>query len=49
MHEAHGWFLDARTAKLVAAVWIAVVLIYGFWRSRGAAAQDTIRGSGPIF
>jgi hypothetical protein len=49
MHETHGWFLDAHLAKLVTAGWVAVVVLYGLWRSRGAAAQDTIRESGPIF
>ena len=48
MHDAHAWFLDARLAKLVAAIWMAVVLGYGLWRSRGAGAQDVIRESGPI-
>ena len=48
MHEAYGWFLDARLAKLVAAAWMAAVIVYGLWRSRGAAAQDVIRESGPI-
>ena len=48
MHEHAGWFLDVRTAKIVVAVWLVAVIAYGFWRSRGAAAQDAIRESGPI-
>jgi hypothetical protein len=35
--------------NIAIAVWVAVVLVYGFWRSRGAAAQDAIRESGPVF
>jgi hypothetical protein len=49
MHDAHAWFLDARLAKLLALAWMVAVIVYGFWRSRGAAAQDVIRESGPIF
>ena len=48
MHEVGHWMLDARTAKIVVLAWIALALIYGLWRSRGAAAQDPIRESGPI-
>jgi len=48
MHDTQGWLLDARLAKIVAAAWVAAVLVYGFWRSRGAAVQDEIRESGPI-
>jgi hypothetical protein len=48
MHEAHAWFLDARIAKIVTAVWMAAVIVYGLWRSRGAAPQDPIRDSGPV-
>jgi hypothetical protein len=47
MHEA-GWLLDARTAKIIVTIWLAAVVVYGFWRSRGAAALDPIRESGPI-
>jgi hypothetical protein len=49
MHETHGWLLDARLAKILTVAWVAVVLVYGFWRSRGQGAQDPIRESGPIF
>ena len=48
MHEAGHWMLDARAAKIFVAAWVAVVIVYGFWRSRGAAATDPIRESGPI-
>lgn len=48
MHETGHWMLDARTAKIVVAVWVAVVIVYGLWRSRGTAAADPIRESGPI-
>jgi hypothetical protein len=48
MHDAHGWFLDARLAKLVTAIWMVAVIVYGLWRSRGSAAQDVMRESGPI-
>jgi hypothetical protein len=48
MHDAPEWFLDARLAKIVLALWLVAVIGYGFWRSRGAAAQDAIRPSGPI-
>ena len=30
-----------------AALWLVAVLIYGLWRSSGAAPQDPIRPSGP--
>jgi hypothetical protein len=40
--------LDVRVLKAVIAVWIAIVLIHGLWRSLGAAPQDPIRESGPI-
>jgi hypothetical protein len=48
MHDAPGWFLDARLAKIVVAVWLLAVIGYGFWRSMGAAPPDAIRESGPI-
>ncbi|HEX4825729.1 MAG TPA: hypothetical protein VFV19_15615 [Candidatus Polarisedimenticolaceae bacterium] len=48
MHETGHWMLDVRVAKIVLAAWVAAVLVYGLWRSRGAAAQDPIRESGPI-
>ena len=48
MHEAAGWFLDARTAWVVLIAWGTAVLIHGVWRSLGDAPQDPIRESGPI-
>jgi len=48
MHEAQGWMLDARVAKAAIVAWFVVALVYGFWRSRGAAPADAIRESGPI-
>ena len=47
MSEAHGFIPDATLAWTVLGVWLVVVLVYGFWRSRGAAPQDPIRLSGP--
>jgi hypothetical protein len=46
--EVGGWLLDARTYAIAVAAWLAVVVLYGFWRSGGGAAQDPIRPSGPI-
>jgi hypothetical protein len=48
MHESHGWSLDSRTVWIALAVWGAAVLVYALWRSRGGAATDPIRESGPI-
>ena len=48
MHEAGHWMLDARVAKVFIAAWVAAVIVYGLVRSRGAAAPDPIRESGPI-
>ncbi len=42
-----GWIIDTREAWVFVAGWAVVVLVYGFWRSRGEARQDTIRPSGP--
>jgi len=47
MSEAHGFIPDATLVWTVLGVWLVVVLVYGFWRSRGAAPQDPIRLSGP--
>lgn len=49
MHEASGWLLDAASSRVFAAAWVAVVIVYGFWRSRGMGEPDAIRQSGPIF
>ena len=46
-HESAGFLLTAGQAKIFAAVWTAMVLVYGLWRSSGDAAQDTIRDAGP--
>jgi hypothetical protein len=48
MHEVAHWMLDARTLKVVIAIWFAAVIVYGFWRSRATAPADPIRESGPI-
>ena len=48
MHEAEGWFLDARTVWIVLVVWAVLVLLHALWRSRGEATLDPIRESGPI-
>jgi hypothetical protein len=47
MSETHGFIPDATLAWTVLAVWLVVVLVYGFWRSRGEAPTDPIRASGP--
>jgi len=47
MHVA--WFVDARWCWIVLSAWTAAVLVHGLWRSRGTAAPDPIRESGPIF
>lgn len=48
MHEAQGWLLDARSASVALAVYGAVTLLHAIWRSRGQAAPDLVRESGPI-
>jgi hypothetical protein len=40
--------LDERMVFIGMSVFAVVVLIYGFWRSRGDGQQDPIRKSGPI-
>lgn len=45
--QATGWIVAPSHAWIFIAVWIAVVLIYGAWRSRGEAKTDVIRESGP--
>ena len=40
--------LDARIALIALVAWGAAVIVHGFGRSFGAAAQDPIRPSGPI-
>jgi len=48
MHEAQGWLLNTKTAWFVLGVFGAAVLSHALWRSRGDAAPDPIRESGPI-
>jgi hypothetical protein len=48
MHEPEGWLLDATTIWIALSVWGVVVLLHAGWRSRGPAAPDPIRESGPI-
>ena len=45
--DAHGWLLDATDFRIVIALWLAAVLAFGLWRSRGDAPQDPLRPSGP--
>jgi hypothetical protein len=45
--QATGWVVNTTQAWVFVGSWVAVVLVYGFWRSRGEAAQDAIRPSGP--
>lgn len=45
--EATGWIVSPGLAKIVVAAWAAIVLAYGFWRSRARGGQDPIRPSGP--
>ncbi|HZN55903.1 MAG TPA: hypothetical protein VFB67_11365 [Candidatus Polarisedimenticolaceae bacterium] len=40
--------LDARATYVTLIAWATAVLVYGLWRSLGAAARDPIRPSGPI-
>jgi len=48
MHDAQGWPLDTKTVWIALSVWGAAVLLHALWRSRGGAAPDPIRESGPI-
>ena len=45
--EATGWILTPTDAWIFLAIWVAVVLVHGFYRSVGEAKQDPIRPSGP--
>lgn len=49
MHDVSGWYLDARTVRIVLGALAVAVLIHALWRSRGDATQDPIRESGPIY
>jgi len=42
-----GGMLGDRLAWGFLAIWIAAVLVYGFWRSLGEGKPDPIRPSGP--
>jgi len=48
MHESSGWLLDAPTVKTILGALSAIALLHAAWRSRGAAAPDPVRDSGPI-
>jgi len=48
MNETHGFLLDAQGVWIALAVLGAAVVIHAIWRSRGSAAPDPIRESGPI-
>ncbi len=45
--QTAGWILDTTDVWVFVGCWVVVVLLYGLWRSRGEAPQDTIRPSGP--
>jgi len=45
--QAMGWIVNTTEARVFLGFWAVVVLVYGFWRSRGEAPQDVIRPSGP--
>ena len=49
MHETQGWLLDMKTVWIALAILGFAVLLYAVWRSRGSAAPDPIRESGPIY
>jgi len=40
--------LNAQTYEIGLAVFAAILVLHGLWRSRGEGAQDPIRDSGPI-
>ncbi len=47
MNHAAGWTPTSLFAWVFLAAWLAVVVVYGLWRSRGDAAPDPIRLAGP--
>lgn len=47
MVGSNGFMLDESQAMTFLVVWVVLVLLYGFYRSTGEAAQDPIRPSGP--
>jgi len=48
MHETQAWLLDAKTTSIALMIWGVAVLANALWRSRGEAAPDPIRESGPV-
>lgn len=48
MRGTQDWLLDSKTVWIALSVWGAAVLLHALWRSRGPAATDPIRESGPI-
>jgi hypothetical protein len=48
MHATQGWLLNARDVWIALGVLGGAVLLHAVWRSRGLAAPDPIRKSGPI-
>ncbi len=48
MHGAQGWLLSAKDVWIALGVLGGAVLLHALWRSRGPAAPDPVRKSGPI-
>ena len=52
MHAAadaiHGWLINGFQATVAFWVWLALVLLYGIYRSAAHSDPDPIRPSGPI-
>lgn len=49
-HEAEhlaGWIITGFQYVVALWVWVAVVLLYGLWRSAARPEPDAIRPSGP--
>jgi hypothetical protein len=40
--------LNAHVVRIALAIYTAVVIVYGAWRSRASGGQDPVRESGPI-
>lgn len=47
-HSGWGWLPGAELTWWIAIAWVAIVVVYGLYRSTGEAEQDTIRPSGPL-
>ena len=47
--SASGWVIDGFDALIVLAVWCALVLLYGLFRSVSKPEPNKIRPSGPVF